>query len=78
MGAEIKVILAERLAQMNITRYRIAQLSGVSYPNIDAYYKDRISRFNKETLLRICLALDCQPGDIIRLVETEDSIKDGA
>ena len=36
MGAEIKVILAERLAQMNITRYRLAQLSGVSYPNIDA------------------------------------------
>lgn len=78
MGAEIKVILAERLAQMNITRYRLAQLSGVSYPNIDAYYKDRISRFNKETLLRICLALDCQPGDILRLVETDDSIKDGA
>ena len=67
MGAEIKVTLAEQLAQKNITRYRLSQLSGVSYPNIDAYYKDRITRFNKETLLRICLALDCQPGDILRL-----------
>ena len=74
MGAEIKVILAERLAQMNITRYRLAQLSGVSYPNIDAYYKDRISRFNKETLLLICLALDCQPGDILEYVNSDTEL----
>ena len=78
MSKRVRLSLAEVLQQKNVTRYRLSKEAKVDYPIIDKYYKNKVSRYDRDTLLRICLALDCEPGDIIRLVETDDGKGEGA
>lgn len=47
----------------------LAKLTQTQYQTIDNYYKNKVSRYDKELLLRMCTALDCVPGDLIRLEE---------
>ncbi len=68
---EIRLTLDEILSKRGITRYELAKMTGIGYAVIHSYYKDRVKRYDKETLLKICLALDCEVGDILRIVECE-------
>lgn len=72
MGIEIRLILADILRQRNMSRYELAKRSDVPYPTIDRYYRNKVVRYDSDIIRRICLALDCTPGDLIRLVETEE------
>ena len=65
-------MLDEILDERDITRYELAKLANLPYATIDRYYKNKVVRYDSETIRRICLALDCTPGDLIRLVETEE------
>ena len=60
------------LKRENITRYELSKRTKIGYPVVDKYYKNKVVRYDSETIRRICLALDCTPGDLIRLVETEE------
>ena len=65
--ADICICLDELLEQRNMTRYALAKATGIQYQTIDKYYKNRVARYDKDLILRMCLALSCDPGDIIRL-----------
>lgn len=65
--AEIRICLDQILQEKNISRYALAKAVGVQYQTIDKYYKNRITRYDKDLILKICLALDCTPGDLIQL-----------
>jgi len=72
MGAAIEIALTSLLKKRNMTRYELAKRSGVSYPTITGYYKNISKMYSSDTILKICLTLDCTPGDLIRLVEVEE------
>jgi len=67
MNKQVILILEEVLKTKNISRYELAKRTGTKYQIIDNYYKNKVSRYDNDILLRICLALDCEVGDIIKI-----------
>ncbi|MBE5760316.1 MAG: helix-turn-helix transcriptional regulator [Clostridiales bacterium] len=61
----IRLTLREALEKRNITRYELAKRTGIKYQIIDNYYKNKVVRYDSETLLRICIALDCGIAEIL-------------
>lgn len=65
----IRICLDETLARRNISRYELAKRTGIQYQIIDNYYKNRVKRYDGFVLERICAALDCGIGDVIKYVK---------
>lgn len=72
MNISVKIVLDGILKQRGISRYMLAKRTGIAYTTINSYCKNTVSRFDKNTILKICQVLDCEPGDIIKLVKTEE------
>ena len=70
MKYDIKITLDEMLSAKRKTRYWLAKETGVHYKTIDSYYKNKIKRYEADTILKICIALDCEVGDIIKVVRS--------
>ncbi len=62
----ITITLKERLEEKGMTRYRLAQLSGISFPTVDKYYKNKVARYDGYILSQFCAVLDCGVGDLLR------------
>lgn len=73
MEVSVEIVLDDILKQRGISRYMLAKKTGIAYTTIDSYYKNTVLRYDKNTILKICQALECEPGDIIKLVKTECS-----
>ena len=65
----IRVCLEQVLAEKGMTRYELAKKAGITYPVIDKYYKNKVSRYDRTVLARICQVLDCEVGDILALTK---------
>lgn len=65
----IKLSLDTLLSEAGKTRYVLAKEIGISYPTIDHYYKNTITRYDKDILLKICTALNCGIEDLIKIVD---------
>ena len=61
----IKLTLNVYLNENSISRYALAQKTGIRYQIIDNYYKNKVVRYDSFVLGRICEALDCDVSDII-------------
>lgn len=72
MALTIHIALDELLEERNMTRYELAKRMGTTYPTINGYYKNRLARYDRDILLKMCLVLQCEPGDIIRLVDDQE------
>ena len=66
---KIRFALDEVLEKKKISRYMLAKLTKTHYQTIDNYYKNKVSRYDRDLLLRMCTVLKCPPGDLIRLEE---------
>lgn len=64
----IRISLDKKLSQCGITRYELAKRTGITFAVIDKYYKNKVVRYDKTVLLKICLALDCAVSDIIEII----------
>ncbi len=64
----VRIVLKQKLEEMNITRYELAKRTNIKYQTIDNYYKNRVVRYDSDLLLKICTALECDVGDIIKIV----------
>lgn len=62
----IKICLQELLENRKVSRYELAKRTGIQYQIIDNYYKNKVKRYDSYVLERICIALDCEAGDIIK------------
>ena len=62
----IKLTLDKALEKRMITRYELAKRTGIQYPVIDNYYKNKVKRYDSFVLERICDALDCPISEIIQ------------
>ncbi len=64
----VRIVLKQKLEEMNMTRYELAKRTNIKYQTIDNYYKNRVVRYDSDLLLKICTALECDVGDIIKIV----------
>ncbi len=53
------------MKRKNITRNKLATLTGATYNVINRYYNNDISRLDLDVLARICYVLDCDVSEII-------------
>ena len=67
MKTGIRIKLDVLLESRGITRYELAKRTGIQYHIIDHYYKNRVTRYDSDLLLRMCNALDCEIGELIQL-----------
>lgn len=63
---KVSLTLAEALDSRGLSRYELAKRTGIRYPIIDNYYKNKVVRYDSYVLERICTALDCPVSDLIR------------
>ena len=63
----MRLCLDELLKERGVSRYELAKRTGVTYPTIDSYYKNKVLRYDAEVLLKICLALGCEIGELIQV-----------
>jgi putative transcriptional regulator len=58
--------LAEILLEKGWSIYRLRKESGVSYPTLLGLCHKRSRMYRADVLEKLCRALNCQPGDILR------------
>lgn len=63
----IQIRLDELLKERGRTFYWLAKETGISHTTLWRLKKDRAVGINFATLEQICLVLNCQPGDVLRL-----------
>ena len=66
----IDVMLAKR--KMSVTE--LSEKVGITMANISVLKNGKAKAINVDTLNKICRALDCQPGDILEYVPSDDEI----
>jgi len=57
--------LQQLLKKKKLTRYRLQQMSGISYPTLHALYRNRSKFYSAQVLDKLCRALRCQPADLL-------------
>ncbi len=62
----ISVHLDELLAARGMTLTQLANEVGVTVVNLSVLKNERAKAIRFSTLVGLCRALDCQPGDILR------------
>lgn len=70
-GIMIEIRVDELLAERERTFYWLAKDTGISHTTLWRLKKDKALGINFDTLEKICRALECQPGDILRLAEVK-------
>lgn len=65
----VKLTLDKYLDAQGITRYALAQKTGIRYAIVDNYYKNKVVRYDSDVLDRICRALGCNISDIVTYEE---------
>lgn len=65
--SSIKIVLKDVLEQRGKTRYWLAKETGIHFKTIDSYYKNKIKRYEADSILKMCIALECQVGDLIKI-----------
>jgi putative transcriptional regulator len=63
----IKVQINELLVKHRRTFYWLSKQTGISYTTLWRLKKGNSLGINFATLEKICQALECQPGDILKL-----------
>ena len=61
----ITVNLTQLLEKQGITMYRLAKDTGVTYPTLWKLNTGRAQRIGFDLLEKICLRLDCTPGELL-------------
>ena len=66
----IDVMLAKR--KMSVTE--LSERVGITIANISVLKNGKAKALKISTLTKLCAALDCQPGDILEYVPSDDEI----
>jgi putative transcriptional regulator len=72
----IEIRVDELLAERERTFYWLAKDTGISHTTLWRLKKDKALGINFDTLEKICRALECQPGDILRLAEVKKKARE--
>ena len=72
MDHKIKFRIDEVLRERGQSLYWLSRTTGVSYTTLWRFTKDRALGMNFATLEKMCVALECSPGDLIQLRTKEE------
>lgn len=67
----ITLTLDKALEKRNMTRYELAKRTNIQYQIIDNYFKNKVKRYDSYVLERICDALQCDIGEVIKYQKVE-------
>lgn len=63
----IEIRICEILEKRGRTAYWLAKETGISYTTLWRFNKGNALGMNFATLEKICLALGCEPGDVLKI-----------
>src|SRR5688572_20078123 len=69
MTYQINITLESVLRERGQSLYWLARSTGISYTTLWRLTKDRAFGINFATLEKLCIALECQPGELIELTK---------
>jgi putative transcriptional regulator len=67
MNASIKVNLDLLLVQRKLSLTELSEQVGITMANLSILKRSKAKAIRFSTLIALCEALDCQPGDILEL-----------
>jgi len=70
MSNVVKIQLDELLEGQGRSFYWLAKETGISHTTLWRLKKGKALGINFDTLEKICVGLNCQPGDVLRLAST--------
>ncbi len=68
----IKLTIDEKLNELGITRYELSKRTGISFPIITNYYKNKVVRYDSYILDKICTALGCDVSEIVEYIPNKE------
>ncbi len=68
----IEVRLGILLAEKGLSVQQFAEAVGITPANVSVLKNGRAKAIRFSTLESICKVLDCQPGDVLKLIPEED------
>nr|WP_252893153.1 helix-turn-helix transcriptional regulator [Lentilactobacillus otakiensis] len=68
----IKITLNVVMAERNISTGDLAKKVGITPTNVSILKTGKAKAIRFSTLEKICKALNCQPGDILKYVDDEE------
>ena len=74
----IRYHLKAMLADKDMTQKELAEVTKIRAPTISAICVGSVKQLPIGVLDKICTVLDCQPGDLLEYVPTEDTAGAGA
>ncbi len=57
--------LKEVLKRKGWTRYKLQQITGITYPTLHALFHERSKGYRADVLNKLCYALKCTPGELL-------------
>ncbi len=66
----IEINLDVELAKKKMSLTELSQLIGISLTNLSLLKTGKVKAIRFSTLEAICKALQCQPGDILRFIDS--------
>lgn len=77
-ASEVVCSLGKRLEERQLTLVELASRTQITVANLSVLKNDRARAIRFSTLIAICEALDCQPGDLLSVICTpNDDAPDG-
>lgn len=67
----IRVNLAVVMAQRRMSLNELSRQVGITLSNLSILKNEKAKGIRFDTLDKICIALDCQPGDILEHISDE-------
>ena len=68
----VVITLKDVMDKQNITRNRLASLTGLVYNSVNRYYQNApISSVDLDVLAKICFVLNCDIADVLRYERPE-------
>lgn len=71
MEDKIRIALDEIMKEKKLTRYALSKQTGIQYQTIDKYYKNKVTKYDSQLLYKMCSALNCKVGDIVKITSQE-------
>jgi hypothetical protein len=69
---QLRLTVDSVLEKQGKTRYWLAKETGLDYNTVNAYYRNRLQRYDSYVLAHICNALNCEIPDILELAEVTE------
>lgn len=67
----IRVNLTELTQARDISMYRLAKDTGVTYPTLWKLQTGRAQRIGFDVMEKLCVYLECNPGDLLTIINEQ-------